>query len=136
MSHYVYVFASLVAGKHGAPVKIGITKDIDIRLRQIGTATACPYPLKLYCCVEVPDEGIARALEQAIHHVERRNRTRGEWFNLAPDVAACCLYWAFGTGLAHSGVPHEDIARHWVMGYWGDGASARLGIPAGSVGHG
>lgn len=76
---YVYVFST----NGQSPVKIGVTHNIQKRIRAIQTGNAnvirCEYQ------IEVSNAGDARALERSIHTAMGDRRLSGEWFDASPD---------------------------------------------------
>lgn len=83
--HFIYVISVTKLGIPLAPVKIGITSQVDGRLKALQTAS--PYPLSLVHTFTVPNKGIAREIERAFHEVQKKHKTSGEWFDLDPMIA-------------------------------------------------
>lgn len=67
----------------GYPVKIGIAKSPELRLREL--QVGCPYRLHLYFSIEV--EGDARKIEKHCHNQLSRFRLEGEWFEITVEEA-------------------------------------------------
>lgn len=63
----------------GGLIKIGITTDIDLRLQQIGAASAAPLTV-----IGTMDGGFD--VESAIHRQFAHLRTHGEWFKPAQEL--------------------------------------------------
>lgn len=61
------------------PIKVGVTMDIDERLRSLQTAN--PYELKVLASICCKSKRHAFELEQDIHVKLKRYRVRGEWFS-------------------------------------------------------
>jgi hypothetical protein len=61
-------------------VKIGITNDIDYRLRTLQTGN--PYPLAVLATFEFAN---ALPIESRLHKKYSRFRVRGEWFELTDE---------------------------------------------------
>lgn len=82
MSEFLYVIAADEQG----PVKIGLSKHPDRRLRQLQTGHACKLVLHH---AEPVEDGQVRALERIVHEQIRHRRMQGEWFDLTvPDAIA------------------------------------------------
>ncbi len=62
--------------------KIGYTKDVHKRLRQLQTGNA--ETLKLHYHIDVPEARV-KLLEKKIHKELAHKRISGEWFNITPD---------------------------------------------------
>lgn len=75
-SAYVYV----VKQGHGSGFyKIGASKDVDARLRQLQTGS--PLPLKIVVRVPATNMKHALRMEREMHHKLRAYRLNGEWFS-------------------------------------------------------
>lgn len=76
--HYVYFIQQ--AGKGDRPVKIGYSKDPELRLLELQTAN--PYKLKI--CVKLPFSTKKQAItaERTMHNLaEKKHQSLlGEWF--------------------------------------------------------
>lgn len=57
--------------------KIGITKDVEYRLKQLQTAS--PYEIKVITAIKIDN---AEKLEKELHKRYSANHIRGEWFEL------------------------------------------------------
>jgi hypothetical protein len=99
-THWVYVFAHKSESGLIGPVKVGISKDVNLRLSTI--QTSCPYPIDLAYVFECPARDIARAIERSFHDVQHDKRSHGEWFNLEPVAAIHLLCLAFRAALSHN----------------------------------
>ena len=64
----------------GSRYKIGITKDVDRRLKQLQTGAASPL-FVITVSADLPPTK-ARFLERELHRSLRSQRTSGEWFDL------------------------------------------------------
>lgn len=73
-----------VIGCVGHPIKIGIAKDVKVRLSALQTSS--PQRLREYFSVEVRG-GRAREVESLCHKHLSEHRLNGEWFNITPDHA-------------------------------------------------
>lgn len=76
MISFIYVIAPRPEG----PVKIGLSKTPDKRLRQLQTGH--PERLYLYHTMEVETPKVA-LLEKIIHKTVSYKKTVGEWFDLS-----------------------------------------------------
>jgi hypothetical protein len=85
-------------------VKIGITNDVEYRLRTMQTGN--PYPLELILQFEYKS---AMLVERVLHSKFSKFRVRGEWFRFTDDeletVVKTCLAFedgsaSFGEGFA------------------------------------
>lgn len=75
-THYVYFIEAGSFRK--SPVKIGVTIDIDARIKNLQTGN--PYPLKCKALIECKSRKEAYNLESYLHHRLKRFRLEGEWF--------------------------------------------------------
>jgi hypothetical protein len=76
-AEYVYVV------KAGGLIKIGITKNVDKRIKQLQTAN----PNKLVLCyIRESLPGMARSDEAYLHKYFEKIRSNGEWFLIGPDM--------------------------------------------------
>lgn len=107
--HFVYIIATLRDGMPSEPVKVGITKSIASRFATLQTAS--PNKLEVYFAAPVPTRGNAQNIEKGFHHVLRKHRLNGEWFELPPLEAKGYLYVAIGTYLdTFVGLPSDEIS--------------------------
>lgn len=83
--HHVYIFAKVIGDDLTAPVKVGISKNVEGRLSSI--STACPFKVDLFYALSCPTREIALELERAFHEAQRQWRQNGEWFDLHPAHA-------------------------------------------------
>lgn len=81
-SHYVYVIATLDAGKMVAPVKVGVTRNVVARCATIQTSSA--KPLTVFHALGMPSRNAAFGLERSFHVNQDAHRLHGEWFAIAP----------------------------------------------------
>ena len=117
--HFVYIIATVIGGAPSAPVKVGITKSITSRFGALQTAS--PNKLEVYFAAPVPTRGNAQNIEKGFHHVLRKHRLNGEWFDLSPLKAKGYLYIAVGTYLdSVVGMPSDEISSILLdMGFMG-----------------
>ena len=78
MGYGVY-FIQCGEGK-GAPVKIGVTSDLEKRIESL--QTGCPYILSCKALIPCHDKKQAFKLEKHLHNRFKKNRLTGEWFRL------------------------------------------------------
>jgi len=71
---FLYCIASADA------VKIGITTDVDSRLKALQTAN--PQTLKLVDALPMISKNKAKQVEQLIHKCFKKYRLKGEWFSM------------------------------------------------------
>ncbi len=76
-AHYIY-FITTVSEKGGDHLKIGVTTDIDNRVKQI--QTGCPLPIKVDCLIPASSKQHAYDLEAQLHSKFAEYMTCGEWF--------------------------------------------------------
>ena len=83
LDHLLYVITA--DGRPEYPVKIGITTDVEKRLRQLQTAS----PFKLYPVFisEKLTRSEAFAFESRMHREFEPRKMSGEWFNVHPEDA-------------------------------------------------
>jgi hypothetical protein len=74
----IYTVYFIQAGKNGSPVKIGVTSDLDERMRTLQTAN--PYPLTCKAAIPCFDKAVAYKLESYLHRSLHKHRMQGEWF--------------------------------------------------------
>lgn len=94
---YIYLMRMNVVDDEGwYPCKIGKSKDVPSRTKQIGLIL--PFELELIHFVQVND--MTRA-ERFLHSVYERYRMRGEWFRFPQEgIDAFCLYHQNGSWLS------------------------------------
>ena len=97
---FVYIIATLKGCEAIAPVKVGITKSVISRVSAISTSS--PNPVGLYLAFPLPDRSMAEAVERAFHHVMRKHRRNGEWFDLSPRQARAAMMLNVGNFLIHA----------------------------------
>lgn len=90
--------------------KIGITNDLNRRLREI--QTGCPYELKVVKIWTHTQRKTIEKYERVLHrYYEKcgcRIRTNGEWFNLRPaDITFLCK----PNGVAEQNQAVEDLLK-------------------------
>lgn len=88
-SHYVYIIAVFKDGEITAPVKVGISRNPDARIR--GLQTAAPYQLRLVRKFATPSQAVAKDIENCFHDTQREHHAYGEWFNLPPSEACAII---------------------------------------------
>lgn len=86
MSHFVYVI-----GPAEPPIKIGISKNCDKRLKSLQTG----HSQKLLLHYSEPvDPKLARVFERIVHKNLSLQKTQGEWFNIPIEDAINEVKWA------------------------------------------
>lgn len=83
--HYAYIMAHLVDGCIVAPVKIGISKHPEKRLKQVQATMPGRIVLLAKFCFWRRDHALM--VEQAFHRTCRLYRVGGEWFDIMPSDA-------------------------------------------------
>lgn len=73
-----------IQAKGGGPIKIGLSRNPQMRLRTIQMSH--PEKLVLRRVIPVHDGTIYRA-EKQVHKMFAEYRLRGEWFRAAPELA-------------------------------------------------
>jgi predicted GIY-YIG superfamily endonuclease len=73
-----------VIGPENGPYKIGITKDINRRIKSIQTGN--PFKLFVHHEEPIPEEQL-KFIETQIHKNLSHKRSKGEWFNITLDEA-------------------------------------------------
>ena len=63
---------------HAGMIKIGVSNDVDKRLRQLSTGN--PHHIYLMFSINMNSEKRAKRAEKQIHHMFRYCRGAGEWF--------------------------------------------------------
>lgn len=79
MQSFIYVI-----GPATPPIKIGITKNCQRRLKNLQTGHSSV--LQIHHAEQV-DAAIAKTLESIIHKNLRLKKTQGEWFNISVEEA-------------------------------------------------
>lgn len=74
---YVYLIEDVDNNRY----KIGVTKDLDNRLRNLQTGNSCE--LKLLCTYKTD---YPYRLESMLHRSFEQYREKNEWFNLPKDI--------------------------------------------------
>lgn len=74
MAYYVYFISD------GEYLKIGISNDVDKRLKTLQTSNA--RLLNLVHCIEVPNKDYAIWIENTLHGAFPHARAMGEWFRI------------------------------------------------------
>ena len=67
----------------GGPIKVGVAKDVQRRIKEL--QCACPVPLRLLGIVE---KGGLRK-ERELHQRFAASRLHGEWFEESHEILAC-----------------------------------------------
>jgi len=78
MTDKCYLYFIKCLDKRINPVKIGISKNPELRIETL--QVGCPYPLKLIVTIECKSRGHAENLENQLHKVFRFACLGGEWF--------------------------------------------------------
>ena len=87
--HYVYVIGTVSEDALIAPVKVGVTNDLQQRVATI--QTSCPHPIELLHAIALPRRVEALGLERSFHLTQEARRTSGEWFDIPPLKAVKLL---------------------------------------------
>ena len=90
---FVYIIAKRDGDRIVAPVKVGISANVGIRMTQF--QTACPFPIVLVHTLRVPTRWMAREIESCFHYTQRDHKAHGEWFDLSPSDALATLLTQF-----------------------------------------
>lgn len=85
-NNYIYII-----GSDEPPFKIGITNNLDKRLKNLQTGH--PKLLKIHEYKEVTSDKV-RLLERVIHRHLKMYRTHGEWFDISLENARLELEFA------------------------------------------
>lgn len=95
VEHWVYVLAG---PDSCGPTKVGISHNVEKRLRSI--QTTCPFPLHLIVKYLCPNKEVALTVENCFHVTNSKKRKQGEWFDIRPIPAAqlvavyyTCFIW-------------------------------------------
>ena len=76
---YIYVIGPVTG-----PQKIGISKDVNVRLKNLQTGN--PEKLYIHHMEEINPKRV-RILEKKIHRDLNHLKLKGEWFNITTDEA-------------------------------------------------
>jgi hypothetical protein len=93
--YWVYVFAKKNGTDREAPVKVGISRDVNGRMVQV--QTSCPFKIGLVYVFECPSKDVAREIERCFHDTQKKDRLHGEWFNIEPITAIHLLCMVYRT---------------------------------------
>lgn len=85
-STFVYIIATMNFGRHGAPVKVGVSRDPLARVRELQTGN--PYELMFSFAFRLPSREDALKLEAAFHKAMAHKAMEGEWFAMSAIDAA------------------------------------------------
>lgn len=107
-SDYQRKSATLYILKCGEYLKIGITRDMDKRLKQIDAAN--PMPVVKIATKTVPLAGVAFA-EAWLHRELQESRVKGEWFAIDEKTALSLLPEAARRAAAYSRCCQDWHAR-------------------------
>lgn len=88
----------MVQVKGGGPIKIGVAKRQNLRVRLRNLQHACPYEIRLLCVL--PD--VPTNVEGYLHGQFSDSRLHGEWFKPTPELKA------LATSLERNKIP-EDL---------------------------
>lgn len=78
-----YIYFMVCESPAGTPIKVGITRDIAKRIKNIRSGNPWPIILVGFYWVRDPD------LEEAtLHERFHQARVRGEWFDCIPELVA------------------------------------------------
>ncbi len=86
-------------GRLSGPVKVGITTDVEKRLKSIQTGS--PRRLFLGAYLSTPNREIALAMESCFHEIFDAHRMSGEWFDMEPAIALKGLCDTFASAFDH-----------------------------------
>lgn len=86
---FVYLIASRKDDAFVTPIKVGISHDVDKRIRSI--RTSCPNRIDVVQTFRFPNSSVARLIESMFHNLHRENRRSGEWFDVEPKIALATL---------------------------------------------
>lgn len=93
MTHYIYIVAHANGETGEKPVKVGITSNLDGRIRalQTGSYKKLTYALTL----ATPCREISAYMESAFHSLQAHRRLEGEWFDVdvIEAMQLLCLYF-------------------------------------------
>lgn len=78
----VFVYA---IGSEDGPVKVGITTNLDSRLRSLQNGSATKLELIWVYTAEDRDEALK--MERSFHECHNNIRLEGEWFNITAELA-------------------------------------------------
>lgn len=81
LNKWMYIY---LMGKPEGPIKIGLSKNPEKRLKQL--QTGYPEKLSLFEKFPVPEKSVKK-FEKLIHDNLRYKRTHGEWFDLTLEEA-------------------------------------------------
>ena len=120
---YIYVVKATLPTEPSSMVKIGITTNLDARLAQLRTGSA--FPLDYVFTAPAPFNSLdtdAYAIEQRAHALLARNRVRGEWFDVSPELAIAAVMGAaaqIGKSLTSPALAIKSVRLWpWVVAVW------------------
>jgi hypothetical protein len=107
---YVYVICHKRNDEPVAPVKIGISVDVQKRLASLQTGN--PYPLVIAAQFFCPN-GLAETVERSFLEIESRveHRLAGEWFNYEPIAAVQLVNFTIRALLRFSGLSEDEVVE-------------------------
>lgn len=90
---HLYIIAHSNNDGPTKPVKVGITANLNSRLKMLQTGN--PGKLQFVMTLAMPIQQMARDMEQAFHHLQKDRRLAGEWFDIEvrEAMALMCLYF-------------------------------------------
>ena len=77
----VHVYIIRAGGGKQSPIKIGIARNVQGRLRALQSGN--PHKLEVITCITMNSRNEAIALEQHLHRRLKRCRMASEWFNVS-----------------------------------------------------
>lgn len=126
----IYIFARVKNNSLTGPVKIGISNQVESRLRSV--QTACPFQIEIAFRFSCPIREIARGIELSFHKTQTGRHLYGEWFDYHPVDAIHLLCIAYRAAIIVHCEPdiHEEIFDFaGVLA-----AEQRFGLPIPTVG--
>jgi hypothetical protein len=111
---HVYIICHGPNDGEVGPVKVGMATDPFKRLASLQSGN--PNRLCIWRTFPTPDREIARAIERGFHHVQRKKRLSGEWFDLNPRQASFLMRMNFECAFAAHGMSGDLVAEalHWI----------------------
>lgn len=107
MTHHVYIVAHANGSTGEKPVKVGITSNLDGRLRalQTGSFRKLVYVMTL----ATPNREISSYMEAAFHSLQKDRRLEGEWFDIEVAEAMQLLGFYFDLAIQME-IPDRELA--------------------------
>lgn len=113
-SVHVYIICHGPNDGLSGPVKVGMANDPHKRLASLQSGN--PNRLCIWRTFPTPDREIARHIERGFHHVQRKKRLSGEWFDINPRQAAFLMRMNFECAFHYRGVTGDlaEDAFRWM----------------------